>query len=173
MSSHPDTSSLIKMNYLLQTVYSSYVQEFMAACKYSTTCGGITHVSYLLFQSLCFLRWVQWIVTYGSLDFGIKVPSSLIRSLMLNRRLLSTRKIKKNHDFLENNEEKMLLNMLLKHFYSLIFRAIITHSNYGYPSSAFPLPLLVLQLLGESKCSSIKQIEKYSVVQVTNSLDAH
>lgn len=28
--------------------------------------------------------------TYGSLDFGIRVPSSLIRSLMLNRRLLST-----------------------------------------------------------------------------------
>lgn len=28
--------------------------------------------------------------TYGSLDFGIKVPNSLIRSLMLNRRLLST-----------------------------------------------------------------------------------
>lgn len=30
--------------------------------------------------------------TYGSLDFGIKVPNSLIRSLMLNRRRLSTTK---------------------------------------------------------------------------------
>lgn len=28
--------------------------------------------------------------TYGSLDLGIRVPSSLIRSLMLKRRLLST-----------------------------------------------------------------------------------
>lgn len=30
--------------------------------------------------------------TYGSLDFGIKVPNSLMRSLMLNRRRLSTTK---------------------------------------------------------------------------------
>lgn len=28
--------------------------------------------------------------TYGSLDLGIRVPSSFIRSLMLNLRLLST-----------------------------------------------------------------------------------
>lgn len=32
--------------------------------------------------------------TYGSLDFGIKVPNSLIRSLMLNRLRLSTTKQK-------------------------------------------------------------------------------
>lgn len=36
--------------------------------------------------------------TYGSLDFGIKVPSSLIRSLMLNRRLLSTTKQKQERE---------------------------------------------------------------------------
>lgn len=49
----------------------------------------------------------EMFITYGSLDFGINVPNSLIRSLMLNRRLLSTTEQK-------NRRKKTKLKWLCK-----------------------------------------------------------
>lgn len=52
--------------------------------------------SFIFFSDISFkvtvLRLSTVSGTYGSLDFGIRVPSSLMRSLILNRRLLSTTK---------------------------------------------------------------------------------
>lgn len=80
-------------------------QRLSGWCLYSSAslcrCWSITIrmtaiINGFFFQISVSLKKNDWnknvdaVKTYGSLDFGIKVPSSLMRSLMLNLRLLST-----------------------------------------------------------------------------------
>lgn len=94
-------------------------------------------------------------VTYGSFDFGIKVPNSFILSLMLNRLLLSTVEQKQRKSIPHQDRIKKTLTDK-KYWWKCA--ETNTHSDCGCLFSASPWPALLPQLLG--KHTLMKQWQK-------------